>query len=131
MALTYIAGGSVAPWKEGVTAAAQATGQWGTWDDFEQSLYAMFTPIKEAAVAAIKVHHLDFSQFDTVDNFNAKFFCLCTIAGIREDILQLALYKERLPEQLCRKICLSWPLPQTMVEWAERVLQLEHSALEE
>ena len=33
-----------------------------------------------------------------VDNFNAEFFCLCAIAGIREDILQLALYKEQLPK---------------------------------
>ena len=82
-------------------------------------------------VAAIKVHHLNFSQFDTVDNFNAEFFRLCTITGIREDIPQLALYKKWLPERLCRKIRLSWPLPQTVVEWAKRVLQLEHSALEE
>ena len=73
-ALTYMAGGSVAPWREGVTAAARATGQWGTWDNFECSLYTTFAPIEEAAVAAIKVHHLDFSQFDTIDNFNAKFF---------------------------------------------------------
>ena len=94
MALTYMAGGSVAPWKEGVTAAAQATGHWGTWDDFKQSLYTTFAPIEEAAVAAIKVHHLDFSQLDMVDNFNAEFFRLCAIAGIREDVPQLALYKE-------------------------------------
>lgn len=133
-ALSYIEGPNVEFWKRAILRTARevihpATGQTrglGTWADFEHTLRTAYAPINEVDKSLVALTKLQFTDFRTADDFNAKFMQLAYNGRIYDQTAQLAYYRAALSPAIRSRVGLSYPAPSSILEWMSRTIEVDH-----